>query len=77
MVQEWDWVTGQHDWLVKFLAAQVAILVRHCPLTGCYSVPCGCTTNSGIENKNNKQKLTVVQAMVQGEEYHLASTFLK
>ena len=33
------YVTGQHNWRVKFSAGQVAILARHCPLTSCYFEP--------------------------------------
>ena len=29
----------QHNWQVRFFASKVAILVRHCPLTGCYFEP--------------------------------------
>lgn len=32
-------VTGQHDWRVTFLAGQVTILARHCPLAGRYFEP--------------------------------------
>ena len=32
-------VTGQHDRQVKFLGGPVAILARHCRLTGCYFEP--------------------------------------
>lgn len=32
-------VTGQHDWRVTFLAGQVTILARDCPLTGRYFEP--------------------------------------
>ena len=32
-------VTGQHDWRETYLVGQVAILARHCPLTGCYFEP--------------------------------------
>ena len=33
-------VTGQQDWLVKFVADHIAILARQCPLTGSYFEPC-------------------------------------
>ena len=38
--QELELVTGQQDWLVKFAAGHIAILARHCPLTGSYFEPC-------------------------------------
>ena len=34
------YVTGQHNWQMKFLAGQVTILAEYCPLTGCYFEPC-------------------------------------
>ena len=40
-VNESACVTSQHvQWWLKFLARQVAILARYCPLTGCYFELC-------------------------------------
>ena len=40
-LNESAYVTSQHvQWWLKFLARQVAILARYCPLTGCYFEPC-------------------------------------
>ena len=38
-VQEWESVTSEHDWQLKFRAGQVAILTRNYSLPGRYFEP--------------------------------------